>query len=98
MQPSFSLPNVYSDHMVFQRGMPIEIAGTAPARAKIQVSFDGVKQTVEADLRGDWRAEFPAQPAGIGHTVRVENGCGALIELRDVAVGDVWFAGGQSNK
>ena len=74
MQPSFSLPNVYSDHMVFQRGKPIAIAGTAPARAKIQVSFDGVKQTVEADLRGDWRAEFPAQPAGIGHTVRVENG------------------------
>ena len=97
MQPSFSLPNVYSDHMVFQRGMPITIAGTAPARAKISVSFDGVKQTVSADLRGDWRAEFPAQPAGVGHTVRVENGCGALVELRDVAVGDVWFAGGQSN-
>ena len=43
MQPQFSLPNVYSDHMVFQRGMPISIVGTAPARAKIAVSFDGVK-------------------------------------------------------
>lgn len=97
MQPSFSLPNVYSDHMVFQRGAPITIAGTAPVRANIQVSFDGVKKTVAADLAGSWRAEFPALPAGTGHTVRVENGCGAAIELKDVAVGDVWFAGGQSN-
>ena len=97
MQPCFSLPNIYSDHMVFQRGMPITIAGTAPARASIQVAFDGVKRTVVADLDGNWRAEFPALPAGTGHSVRVENGCGAAIDLKDVAVGEVWLAGGQSN-
>ena len=97
MQPSFSLSNVYSDHMVFQRGMPIEIAGTAPARASVRVSFDGVRKTAVADLGGNWRAEFPAMPAGTGHSVRVETDSGAAVELRDVAVGDVWFAGGQSN-
>lgn len=97
MQPSFSLPNVYSDHMVFQRGMPIEIAGTAPARSTVQVAFDGVRKSVRAGADGGWRAEFPALPAGTGHAVRVENGCGAAVELKDVAVGDVWFAGGQSN-
>ena len=97
MNPAFSLPNVYSDHMVFQRGEPIRIAGTAPARAKIAVAFDGLRKTVRADRSGEWAAEFPAQPAGTGHSVRVENGCGAVVELKDVAVGDVWFAGGQSN-
>jgi len=97
MQPSFSLPNVYSDHMVFQRGMPIEIAGTAPARSLVQVAFDGVRKSVRADASGDWRVEFPALPAGTGHAIRVENGCGAAIDLKDVAVGEVWIAGGQSN-
>ncbi|MBQ3810039.1 MAG: hypothetical protein II839_04390 [Kiritimatiellae bacterium] len=97
MQPAFSLPNVYSDHMVFQRGMPIEIAGTAPARSTVQVAFDGVRKSVRAGADGEWRVEFPALPAGTGHVVRAENGCGAAIELKDVAVGDVWFAGGQSN-
>ena len=97
MQPNFSLPNVYSDHMVFQRGKPIEIAGTAPVRSTVQVSFDGVRKSVRAGADGEWRVEFPALPAGTGHVIRAENGCGAAIELKDVAVGDVWFAGGQSN-
>ena len=97
MHPSFSLPNVYSDHMVFQRGKPIEIAGTAPVRSTVQVAFDGVRKSVRAGADGEWRVEFPALPAGTGHVIRAENGCGAAIELKDVAVGDVWFAGGQSN-
>ena len=97
MLPAFALSNVYSDHMVFQRGKPIRIAGTAPAGAKVSVSFDGLRKNVAADKRGEWAAEFPALPAGGPHEVRVENGHGAAIELRDVAVGDVWFCGGQSN-
>lgn len=97
MQPNFSLPNVYSDHMIFQRGMPIEIAGTAPARSTVQVAFDDVRKSVRADANGDWRAEFSALPAGTGHVVRAENGHGSAVELKDVAIGDVWFAGGQSN-
>ena len=58
MQPSFSLPNVYSDHMVFQRGMPIGIAGTAPARSTVQVAFDGVRKSVRADAKGEWRVGY----------------------------------------
>lgn len=97
MNSSFSIPNVYSDHMVFQRGMPITIVGTAPAHTDVVVSFDGVAKTVAADRNGDWRAEFPALPAGTGHSIKAVAVSGATIEFKDIAIGDVWIAGGQSN-
>ena len=97
IQPAFALPNVYSDHMVFQRDVPITIAGTASPFLALQVHFDSVSRTATANATGHWSAEFPPLPAGTGHVVRVAAPSGTTIELRDVAVGDVWIAGGQSN-
>jgi len=96
-QRAFSLPNVYSDHMVFQRGLPITITGRASPSLTVQVHFDSVSRTATADADGRWSVEFPPLPAGTGHIVRVLAPSGAAITLRDVAVGDVWIAGGQSN-
>ena len=97
MKPSFSLPNVYSDHMVFQRGAPITVTGSASPFQRVRVAFDDLAKSAVADGDGSWSVEFPPHEAGTGHIVRVDAPTGASIVLKDVAVGDVWIAGGQSN-
>ena len=78
-----------------------------PGNRKITVSFAGQSKTVESDMfSGRWRVEFdPMAASAEGRTMTVaEKKPGLLfdstvssVEIRDVLVGEVWFASGQSN-
>ena len=95
---AFSVDNVFTDHMVFQRDKPIRIAGSAPRGFPVTVHFAECAATVKAGADNRWLATFPPRAAQRGVSVRVE--CppfAKAIELRDVAVGELWFCGGQSN-
>ena len=89
------VPHVIGDHMVLQRDRPILIWGSAAPAEKIAISLNGA--TVDAITARDarWSVELPAMKAG-GPFVLDIQGRKRLI-IRDVLVGDVWFAGGQSN-
>lgn len=98
MNPSFALRNVYTDHMVFQRGMPIRVAGTAPAETHVTVRFaSDMAQTVQADSEGRWNVSFAAREAGGPYELSVMDYLGARILLKDIYVGEVWLCSGQSN-
>ena len=99
MRSSFSIHNVYGDHMVLQRGKPIRIAGTATPGLGITGFFLGHEATAVADADGEWIVEFPPANSGGPYTLSVECDCSAQsrIELHDILVGDVWFCSGQSN-
>lgn len=97
MNCEFSILNAYTDHMVFQREMPIRVAGTAPAYAPVTVSFDTDARRVRANADGVWEAEFPPREAGGPHTITASDSAGAVIRLCDIMVGEVWYASGQSN-
>ncbi|MEI8316192.1 MAG: hypothetical protein WCG79_12185, partial [Verrucomicrobiota bacterium] len=59
-----TLPDVFSSHMVLQRGMPVPIWGKANRREKITVQFrDQTKSTV-ADAAGHWSLKLDALDAG----------------------------------
>jgi len=90
------LHRLFQDGMVLQRGARIPVWGWAAPSASVRISLDGEVQGAVADAAGAWRVGFPAMEAGGPHTLTVEAG-GASVTVRDVVVGDVWVASGQSN-
>jgi sialate O-acetylesterase len=81
--------------MVLQQGKPANIWGTADATETVTVAFRDRTATTKADAMGRWSVQVePQQPGGpFTMTIAGNN----TITLRDVYVGDVWVASGQSN-
>lgn len=90
------LSPLYSDYMVLQRDIPLDIHGTANAGVKVKVSIAG--QTVYAitNNRGEWSVELSPLSAGEDYTLAISDGH-VCKEYRHVAVGEVWLCSGQSN-
>lgn len=92
-----SLPNVFGDHMVLQRDIPLTIWGKAAAGEKVTVALDTTTSSATADKAGRWTAKLPAVKAdGKSHTLTVK-GESSTVTLTDVAIGEVWLCSGQSN-
>lgn len=93
-QPQLPLP--FADGAVLQRDQPMPVWGWATPGAKIRVEFDGHRARATADAKGTWKAVLPAHKAGGPYVLSVD-GDGGAVQVRDVLVGDVWLASGQSN-
>ncbi len=92
-----SLPHFFSDHMVLQRDREAAIWGKADAGAEVTVSFKGKSITAKANGEGSWKLEVPAGKADTsGAELTVSSGKQEIV-IKDVLVGEVWFASGQSN-
>ncbi|HZV37693.1 MAG TPA: sialate O-acetylesterase [Pseudoxanthomonas sp.] len=91
------MPLVFSDGAVLQRDQPLPVWGRATPGARIRVSFDGREATATAGGDGTWRVELPAHAAGGPFQLRVREGDADEVAVRDVLVGEVWLASGQSN-
>lgn len=87
------LHRLFSDHCVLQRGRPIPVFGFAPAGRRVRVALDRTARDLTAGPDGTFRGVFPALRAGTGHTLSLDG----RVVARDVAVGEVWIASGQSN-
>jgi sialate O-acetylesterase len=96
-----TVPPIFGDHMVLQRGIEVPVWGKANPNERVTVEVNGVTGSAAADKEGNWmvrlqplaapaRAEDPVQMTIKGET-------GQPIVLRDVLVGDVWTCSGQSN-
>jgi sialate O-acetylesterase len=90
-----SLPVLLSDGVVLQRGAPIHIWGKASPGEVVQVAFKSQSKSTVADFIGRWHIYLMPEPAGGPFELRVK-GQNEIV-LRDVLVGDVWVASGQSN-
>ena len=93
---AFELPKIFADGMVLQRDRPIMIWGTADAGAEIEARLDGRHARARADADGRWMLELAPHPAGGPYELAISEG-GTHQRIRDVLVGDVWLASGQSN-
>ena len=85
---------IFTDHMLLQRGKSIAVFGTGTAGEPVTVSVPQRHCTVSSAVQqdGTWRVTLPPMPAGTGCTLTVNE-----QEFSDVAFGEVWLAGGQSN-
>ena len=92
------LPSVLSDHAVLQRETPIRVWGWATPGARLTVSFHAQTLTATTNDLGEWTAWLMPEHAGGPYSLTVDGGPHeGKKELRDVLVGDVWIASGQSN-
>lgn len=94
-----ALSPLFTDRMVLQRDQQVPVGGTAATNEIITVTFADQSKTVGVDANGRWRVRLDPMPASREpRELRVTSSRGReAIVLRDVLVGDVWLAGGQSN-
>jgi sialate O-acetylesterase len=90
-----SVPNLFSDGMVLQRRMPIHVWGKAAPQEKVSVTFRGETKSATTDALGHW--DVYLSPANAGGPYELTVSGANTITIRDVLVGDVWIASGQSN-
>ena len=100
--PPFGFASIFGPSMVLQRERRIIVWGWGPPGSLVLVAFDGANAggggaAVEAS--GAWRIELPPKPAGGPHTLSafIRGRPRSRIVLTDVAMGDVYLVGGQSN-
>ncbi len=94
------LPPLFSNDMVLQRGVPCPVWGAADPSEEIMVSLNvengkGVEAPATVDKDGHWAAKLGPLPAGGPYTLTVKGK--NTITPKDVLVGEVWVASGQSN-
>ncbi|UNK56851.1 beta galactosidase jelly roll domain-containing protein [Pseudoxanthomonas daejeonensis] len=94
--PSLELPLLFSDGAVLQRDRPLPVWGQAQPGERVEVQFDGRKAQATAGANGRWSVQLPAHVAGGPYELLVRAGAEER-RVRDVLVGEVWLASGQSN-
>ena len=89
------LPALVSDNMVLQQDAPANVWGTADPGEKVNVKFEDKTVQAIADADGHWNAKLDGLKAGtIGDITITGNN---TLTVKNVAVGEVWVASGQSN-
>jgi sialate O-acetylesterase len=97
-RPSISLPPLFADHMLLQRGMELPIWGKAAPGEKISISINASQATATANDRGEWSAKIPPLHPGDATTLTIKGADrDKPLVIEDVLVGDVWICSGQSN-
>jgi sialate O-acetylesterase len=95
-QAQVRLHPLFVDGAVLQRGARLPVWGTAAAGERVTVAVAGQRATAVAGADGAWRVTLAPLSAGGPHTL-VAAGRADTARARDVLVGEVWVAGGQSN-
>jgi sialate O-acetylesterase len=81
--------------MVLQRAREIHIWGMAEAGEDIKVTLAGNARSIKTDSEGHWSVHLPAMSAGGPFTLTIQGK--KNIAVKDVMIGEVWIASGQSN-
>ena len=98
---AFAFASIFSSHAVLQRNKPVCIFGTGTDGKEVTVTlYDKGKsilsQTHTTVTDGTWKAYLCPLDAQEDVTLTAESE-GTTLSLNDIAVGEVWLAGGQSN-
>ena len=93
---TLSLAPIFANDMVLQREIPVSVWGTAEPNAFVEVRIQGQAASCAANADGNWRCELAPLTSSDAETLEVTSS-DARITLTDVAVGEVFIAGGQSN-
>lgn len=90
------MPNIYSDNMVMQRGIPFEISGVANSGDKITVEIEKQKIITHTADNGKWSVTLKPLKVGKPFTLKIKSST-QNIEYKNILAGEVWLASGQSN-
>lgn len=94
---------IFSNNMVLQRHKPIAVFGEGENGKTIKVQFayneDGQEKNIEAEAEvvdNKWLLYLPELKENTNCTMIVSDG-DETKEFTNIAIGEVWFCGGQSN-
>ena len=91
------LMDLFSDGMVLQQKSKTKIWGISNENATINIESSwGVKSSTKADKNGNWITEIDTPKAGGPYSMKITDGI-KTKEIKDILIGEVWFASGQSN-
>lgn len=90
------LAKLFSTGMVLQREKQVRVWGEAEPDVDVRVTIQGQNAETRADAQGHFMLELSPLEASENETLVVQAGTEKL-EITDVAVGEVYIAGGQSN-
>lgn len=95
--PKVSVTNIFSNNMVLQRGSEISVFGFCDTDGtEITVTL-GAQTKTATSADGKWKVKLPAMEAAKNLTLTIAAAGGNTLTFTNVAVGEVWLCGGQSN-
>lgn len=90
------LPAIFGDNMVLQRNMPVPVYGWANPGEKVEVNFMGKTFSTVTAGNGKWLVKLGKYKAGGPYEMTVK-GASTSFNYKNILIGDVWLASGQSN-
>ena len=91
------LNSLFSDHMVLQQKDSVTFWGKSSPLTKINVITSwGEKSLTESNKKGEWELKILTPSAGGPYVIDVKTS-NEKISIKDVLIGEVWLASGQSN-
>lgn len=95
--PKLRVSHLFSDHIVLQQKAKVNIWGWASPGQKVQVTGTwGKKAAAVTGEDGKWKVKLSTPAAGGPYQVIIQT-TESTIEIKDVLIGEVWLASGQSN-
>jgi sialate O-acetylesterase len=91
---ALKLNPLFSNGAVLQQGQKVPIWGTADAGKPVTIHF--ADQTITVEGGGKWRAMLDNLKSGGPYEMTISSG-DEKITLKNILVGEVWIASGQSN-
>ena len=95
-QADVTLPALISDHAVLQRSTKTHVWGTATPGETVRVALATAQAETVAGHDGKWQLALDLSQVGPGPFELTVTGKNTLT-VKDVLVGEVWLAAGQSN-
>ena len=93
-----SLGSLFQDGAVFQRNVDIPVWGKTDPGLVLLAEFAGQKVRTKSNTAGEFMFRFAPVPAGGPYVLNVTDKDGKILcSVKDILVGEVWVASGQSN-
>lgn len=91
------LNSLFSDHMVLQQKDSVTFWGKSSPLTKINVITSwGEKSLTKSNKKGEWKLNILTPSAGGPYVIDIKTSKDK-ISIKDVLIGEVWLASGQSN-
>lgn len=97
-QPAIELGAPFADNAILQRQMPVPVWGWSKPGTKVTVEFAGQKKSATPGKDGKWMLKLDALKASANpQEMVITDSAGNKVTLKNILVGEVWLASGQSN-
>ena len=90
------LGELFNEGAVLQRNAKVSVWGTAVPASNVSVSIQGKMVQAKSDKTGKWTMDLSALKEGGPYEMTVIS-ANETVKLKEIYVGEVWLAGGQSN-